>query len=742
MTTKRDRDSTPNPPAPPAEITDVASEADGLARRLRESEERLQALSEATGYLVWTTPPDGQVEDVPSWRAFTGQSQQQVRGRGWLDAIHPDDRARIAHAWERSVQERALFAAEYRLLRRDGVYRHFEARGVPVFGEQGIVREWVGMDTDITERKALERRLRTAAHEAAARASQLEVTFQAITDGVVVYRSDGGIVQMNAAAQAILRLIAPEGFEQWSIGERLQALEVYDGRGHALPPERRPILRLLAGEELTGAGAMDVVFRSREGREISLSISGVPTRDEDGAITGAVAIYHDVTARHSLERRARDALKALLEMAEVLVRAPDETTPPQEQADEAGAVAQRLAELTCSVLGCSRVGIVAIDMASGRQRPMAVAGLTDAQRAQWWVEQQQAPPITESPFPELTARLLGGEVLMLDMTHPPFDQLPNPYGIRTLLIALMRVREQVVGALSLDHGGAPHEYTSDEMALAEAVAQLAGLVIERERLLRERAAAQANELALRTANQRMDEFLSMASHELRTPLTTLKANVQLADGRLVALGEGKPRIAKRLQPARDLLKRGDRQVDVLNRLVGDLLDVSRIQSNRLDLRVERRDLAVIVRETVAEQRLAHPDRRIAFDGPARGAPVRVDGLRIKQVVGNYLTNALKYSAQEHPVTVALRLEGEPGCRLARVSVRDQGPGLPEDELERIWERFHRVPGIEVQSGSGVGLGLGLHIGRTLVQRHGGQVGVESVVGEGSTFWFVLPLTEE
>src|SRR5512146_3218834 len=113
MTAKRDRDSTPNPPAPPAEITDVASEADGLARRLRESEERFQALSEATGYLVWTTPPNGQVEDVPSWRAFTGQSQQQVRGRGWLDAIHPDDRARIAHAWERSVQERALFAAEY-----------------------------------------------------------------------------------------------------------------------------------------------------------------------------------------------------------------------------------------------------------------------------------------------------------------------------------------------------------------------------------------------------------------------------------------------------------------------------------------------------------------------------------------------------------------------------------------------------------------------------------------------------
>lgn len=80
--------------------------------------------------------------------------------------------------------------------------------------------------------------------------------------------------------------------------------------------------------------------------------------------------------------------------------------------------------------------------------------------------------------------------------------------------------------------------------------------------------------------------------------------------------------------------------------------------------------------------------------------------------------------------------------MAQVSVRDKGPGLPLAERERVWERFYRVPGVEVQSGSGVGLGVGLHLCQTLIECHDGQVGVQSRPGEGSTFWFTLPLAEQ
>jgi signal transduction histidine kinase len=174
----------------------------------------------------------------------------------------------------------------------------------------------------------------------------------------------------------------------------------------------------------------------------------------------------------------------------------------------------------------------------------------------------------------------------------------------------------------------------------------------------------------------------------------------------------------------------------LNRLVNDLVDVSRIQAGRLELHVARADLTAIVRDAVEEQRQAAPARTLALQLPTeRCVSVIVDADRIGQVVTNYLTNALKYSPEDRPVDVGITVDRHE----ARVWVRDEGLGLPPEEQEGIWERFHRAQGIEVQSGSGIGLGLGLHICRTIIERHQGQVGVESARGTGSTFWFSLPL---
>jgi signal transduction histidine kinase len=241
--------------------------------------------------------------------------------------------------------------------------------------------------------------------------------------------------------------------------------------------------------------------------------------------------------------------------------------------------------------------------------------------------------------------------------------------------------------------------------------------------------------------KRMDEFLGIASHEIRTPLTAIQANAQFLARRLQNPQPG-ARIddpAQVAEAARVVVDRIQRQVVRLNRLVGDLICTSHIQTSRLDLRLSPCDLGAIVDEAVHEQRQMMPGRSVRLDIPdGLCAPVRADADRIAQVVANYVNNALKFSAEDRPVVVRMRCKrGQ-----ARVSVRDEGPGLPPDEQERIWDRFHQVDGIEVRSGSGVGLGLGLYISRALIERHGGEVGVESVPGAGSTFWFCLPLARD
>jgi signal transduction histidine kinase len=349
--------------------------------------------------------------------------------------------------------------------------------------------------------------------------------------------------------------------------------------------------------------------------------------------------------------------------------------------------------------------------------------------------------------PALIERLHAGETIEIDRTQPPFNRWPNPFGSRTLLVIPMRVGGRLLGNLTLDYGVTDPQLDAEKFAMAGAVAQLAAQIIERDRLARDRETAHVNALALSETTRRMDEFISVAAHELKTPVTnsllaltlardTLAASIAQAE---VAHAAATPAaLAEVLAPLQALLERTESHMERLSRLVVDLLDVSRIRAGKLELRAAPCDLAEVVREVVEEQRRIAPGRviHLQLPGAASKPPiVLADADRIRQVVTNYISNALRYSRADQRVNVHLRADGE----WARVSVRDEGPGVPADERRRVWERFYRVPGTEVMSSGSVGLGLGLHISRTIVEQHHGRVGLRNARGGGAIFWFALQL---
>ncbi len=237
----------------------------------------------------------------------------------------------------------------------------------------------------------------------------------------------------------------------------------------------------------------------------------------------------------------------------------------------------------------------------------------------------------------------------------------------------------------------------------------------------------------------LEELMNAVAQELRTPLTTTRGALQQARRLLQRAFESpsSDNTMDLLTKLQDLLARAERQVSAEMRLVGNLLDASRIEANKFELSLVWCNLVEIVRETVTNQQELAAQRLFEQELPVDDlVAVLADADRIRQALTNYLTNALKFSPADRPIKIYLQVSDAQAC----VFVQDKGVGIRTSEQSRIWGPFQQ--GQRQPGGSGGGLGLGLYITRAIIRQHRGQVGVESHPGEGSTFWFTLPLAEE
>lgn len=230
-----------------------------------------------------------------------------------------------------------------------------------------------------------------------------------------------------------------------------------------------------------------------------------------------------------------------------------------------------------------------------------------------------------------------------------------------------------------------------------------------------------------TARKELDneraEFLTMAAHELRTPLTPLSMYLQNIERRL---SRGLP-----VDP--ELAHKSRRQVSRLAKLVEDLLDVSRLESGRLDIQRDPVHLDDLIEEVVGDFRSASHGHDIVLVRPRQPLVVAGDRQRLEQVLVNLLQNAIKYSPQGGQVVVTMAREGDE----ALVSVADQGIGIPVEEQSHLFKRFFRARNAATRHFGG--LGIGLFVSNEIVERHGGRFLVESETGKGAVFSFTLPL---
>ncbi|HEX9493652.1 MAG TPA: ATP-binding protein, partial [Thermoanaerobaculia bacterium] len=230
--------------------------------------------------------------------------------------------------------------------------------------------------------------------------------------------------------------------------------------------------------------------------------------------------------------------------------------------------------------------------------------------------------------------------------------------------------------------------------------------------------------ALQELDRKKDEFLSVASHELRTPLTTIKGYTQL----LTQSGEDLP-TADRTTYLSAVLSEIDRMMG----LITELLDVSRIETNRLQIEPQQIRWLEFLQRRATAFRVQNPGRKISFEAQVSETLMMVDPDRIRQVVDNLLSNAIKYSSETSEIAIRTAIEDEQML----TSVIDHGIGIPHDEIPRLFERFHRAR--NVSSRYYGGLGLGLYIARAIVEAHRGSIGVISEEGEGATFTIRLPM---
>jgi PAS domain S-box-containing protein len=661
---------------------------------LRITEERHRFYVEVTGELSWTTNQQGDVvEDLPTWRRFTGQSTEEMKGAGWVNALHPDDVEHTMHVWNKAVVTKESYEVEYRIRRYDGVYRHFLARAVPVSNQDGSIREWVGSCIDITERKVSEETLR-----------RYELLSHNSRDIVLLMRrDDGGIMEANSAA------VNAYGYSR----DELLKMAIKDIRADGTDS--------LAAEQMAQADDGGILFETihlrKDGSNFPVEVSSQGATI-DGTRT-LISVIRDITKRKQVEEALRQSERLYRAIGEsinygVWVCSPDGRNT---YASESFLKMVGLTQDECSNFGWGDVlhPDDAKKTLTAWKKCVRTEGMWDREHRFRGVDGQWHHVLARGiPVRDDLGRITSWVGINLDIDR------------QKRLEEVLRDHQLELEAINLQLRKSHDEM---ELRVQERTEELQHAYDHLKKETEERLRTEAQ---LRQS-QKMEAIGTLAggiAHDLNNILASIMGFSEMAIDK-----------SSKDLPARSHMERvfaaGIRGRD----LVKQILAFSR----HADQKKQPLKLAPVVKEALGFLRASLPSTVDIHANLQNSLDfVLADPVQIQQVVLNLCTNAA-HAMRATGGTISIDLTGfslastdsapdpvmRPGL-FAKLSVTDTGEGMSPEILDHIFDPFFTTKAV------GEGTGLGLSVVHGIVASHEGAITVSSELEKGSVFTVYLP----
>jgi PAS domain S-box-containing protein len=464
--------------------------------------------------------------------------------------------------------------------------------------------------------------------------------------------------------------------------------------------------------------AFDLVCR--DGRQLPVLINSVQRRDASGAPLLNRTTIFNASDRREYERELLLARRKAEHAADRIARL-QTITAALAEALTSTQVAEVIAHQGVAALN-AQAGLVAVVVDEGTSLEIvhAVGYPADVLAARHRFSRDTPVPLADA--------VRAGEPILLESPHfgalfyPDLTAVQSSTDHFTLAAIPLIMDGRAIGALGLNFSTL-QSFTAEDRAFLLTLAQQCAQALERARLYEAEQAARAE---AQEAVRVRDAFFSVAVHELRNPLTSLLGSAQLLRRRSMR----ESALAERDQHTVAVIVD---QATRLNKLIAELLDVSRIETGQLSIERASLDVCLLARRVVAEVQPTLTQHTVTCSDPGVPLFVNGDALRLEQVLQNLVQNAIKYSPAGGPVTVRVEQRGQMVC----VAVADQGIGIPQDALPRLFQQFYRAANVD--AGGIGGLGIGLFVVKEIITLHGGSMTVDSTEGGGSTFTVCLPL---